>query len=245
MNRIELIRELIRKGKLTSYLEIGSQSGKSFLPVRCKIKIAVDPKFIIPFKNKIKWLIRNPYNLFSKYFEETSDDFFEKRKALLAEIPKLDIALIDGLHTFEASLKDTLNTLNYVNNSGIIILHDCFPQNKAVATPAASMDAAQAMDVEGWTGQWCGDVWKTIVYLRKSHPDELEAYVINTDFGLGIVRRKQDLPKKFDIDETLFNSIDNIDYDDMIDDVDMIGLKEPTYVHKLIESFKGNNQTNT
>ncbi len=59
MNRITLIQKIIDKGNFSTYLEIGSQSGKSFLPIKCKNKIAVDPVFDIPIEKKIKWFIKH------------------------------------------------------------------------------------------------------------------------------------------------------------------------------------------
>jgi hypothetical protein len=38
-------------------------------------------------------------------------------------------------------------------------------------------------------GTWCGDVWKAVVMLRASRPD-LEVEVLDTDFGLGVVRKR-------------------------------------------------------
>jgi hypothetical protein len=235
MNRIILIQEIINKGKYSTYLEIGSQSGKSFLPIKCKNKIAVDPVFNIPLEKRIKWLFKNPLNIRNKYFEETSDDFFLKRKSILKKTNGIDVVLIDGLHTFKTSLTDVFNSLEYLNMEGEIILHDCYPPNNAAATPAMSKNEAAKLGIEGWTGEWCGDVWKTIVYLRRSLSDCLEAYVIDTDYGLGVVRVKKKINKPLSIDLKLFNEIDKIEYEYLVQNVyTMLDLKDKGFVMNLI-----------
>lgn len=239
MNRITLIQRIIQEAKFNKYLEIGSQSGKSLLPIRCKHKFAVDPKFSIPFEKKLKWLIKNPLNIRTKYFKETSDDFFSKRKSMLDKNPGFDVVLIDGLHTFEAALKDVLNSLEHLNSDGVIIMHDCYPPNIAAATPANSYEDASKMGIAGWTKEWCGDVWKTIVYLKKVYSDSLETYVINTDYGLGVVRIKKKLNLPVNIDKKMSDNINEMSFEEMAQNPKtIIGLRDKDYTEVLINEFK-------
>ncbi len=234
MNRIELIQKLIQKNKFKTYLEIGSRSGNSFLPIKCKSKLAVDPKFAIPRRKKLKWLYKNLSNIRNRYFEETSDEFFINRMSLLTKIKSIDVILIDGLHTFKASLTDVLNSLKYLNSNGYIVLHDCLPKNKAAATYAASYEIACDMNIEGWTGHWNGDVWKTIVYLRKYYSDSLDVIVLNTDYGLGIVKWKNEVPKVLNYNESQFLEINKMSYDDLILDLNgLLGLKNNEFTSEL------------
>lgn len=67
------------------------------------------------------------------------------------------------------------------------------------------------MNLDGWEGTWNGDVWKTIVYLR-SHYKNLHVYVLNTDHGLGIIRKgKPDSMLDFSLE-----AINNFNYDDLV-----------------------------
>ncbi|MBU1131434.1 class I SAM-dependent methyltransferase [Patescibacteria group bacterium] len=238
MDRITLIQKIIKEANFSAYLEIGTQAGKSFLPIKCKYKIAVDPMFCISSKRKIKWLLKNPLNIKNKYFEETSDDFFAKKKSFLDKRGKIDIILIDGSHTFEGSLKDVLNSLKYLNDRGVIILHDCYPPNVASATPAKSKNEAAKKEVEGWTGEWCGDVWKTIVYLRRAFSDLLDVCIINTDYGLGIVRIKNKIQKPLSIDNKLFDEMHKIPFEEVKQNAEsMIGLKDENFTKVLINEL--------
>jgi hypothetical protein len=105
------------------------------------------------------------------------------------------VIFIDGLHTFEQTLQDCYNSLNYLAQGGVIILHDCNPPSDASSTPAQSIPEAEkkwkSKNTSGWTDEWCGDTWKTIPFLIKNNP-ELNVSVLNTDYGLGIVSKKRE-----------------------------------------------------
>lgn len=226
MDRIELIQYLIHKYEYKKFLEIGTQKGKSFFPIKCRKKIAVDPNFQISFKFKIKWYFKNIYNWNNSFYKMTSNDFFNI-PSIKKKLNKLNIVLIDGLHTYDATLNDTLNTLKYLTEDGIIILHDCFPPHAASSIPAKNdVDAVEkGKNLKGWTGEWCGDSWKAIVYLRKKYSKSLDTMVLDTDYGLGVVKIKTNDLGDFEVDQELFDDINKLSYTDLITDPNkLIGL---------------------
>ena len=118
------------------------------------------------------------------------------------------------MHTYQQSLKDTLNALKYSSEKGVIILHDCNPLDKIAAYPAANIEEARIKlsSDKNWKNIWNGDVWKTIVFLRKNHP-ELTVSVLDTDHGLGVVQNKPSnevLPSVFN--SIITEDIPNLDY---------------------------------
>jgi hypothetical protein len=240
MDRIQIIKEIFRKTDFTNYLEIGCHTGKSFLPIKAKNKTAVDPVFKIPLGRKLKNLIRWPSNRHNRYFTEESDAFFANQKDYLNQLGPLDVVLVDGLHNFRTSLNDVLNSLNYLNPKGLILMHDCYPPNAAAAFPAEFFpNEEEIKNLEGWTGEWCGDVWKSVAYLIKKYPDELETGVINSDYGLGFVIPKSEFKERdFKIDESLYAEIDILTYEDMMKDSKaIINLKEANYSGKIISKI--------
>jgi len=243
MNRIDLIRKIFQNTNFKRYLEIGCERGYSFLPLKVKYKVAVDPNFRIPKKRKLRWLFKVPENINNKFFEEKSDDFFINRKNYLRRKKQFDVVLVDGMHTFRASLNDVLNSFNYLNIEGIIIMHDCLPPHKAAATTYCPTPKEQET-INGWDGIWCGDVWKTIVYLRRKHLDIVDICVVNTDFGLGLVRPKGQVShENLKIDEELFSEIDRLDYKDLMDNIkSMLNLKSSEYLTTIIEDIKIRNK---
>jgi len=184
MNRIEVIQKIINKTGACNYLEIGVARGDAFFRIRAKQKIAVDPSFSFSNWRKIKWTIKNLSNISATYYKLDSNDFFEH----VHLSHSLDVVFIDGLHTYKQSLEDVNNSLNHLSERGVIILHDCSPPHQATAFPAESHDQAASSNLPGWTGEWCGDVWKTICHLR-SFKKNLNVFVLDCDRGVGIVTR--------------------------------------------------------
>lgn len=64
-------------------------------------------------------------------------------KKFIKKISPFDIVLIDGLHTFRATLEDCLNSLAYLDSSGVIVVHDCYPPHKASALVANDAEDAE------------------------------------------------------------------------------------------------------
>ncbi|MBY8967162.1 class I SAM-dependent methyltransferase [Algiphilus sp. NNCM1] len=240
MDRITLINELFRKTTYERYLEIGCQNGHSFFPIRAKFKTAVDPYIQISPETRKYWFAEIPENRTAKFFEETSDHFFNTKHTYLQENGPLDVVLIDGLHTFRAALNDTLNSLQFLSDDGVIVMHDCLPPHAAAALNTNDFPTeGELINVAGWTGEWCGTVWKAIVYLRHAHPDLLDVFVIDTDYGLGIVRLKKKLQlNKLKIEEPLFSRIDNLSYEVLLRDArGLLGIEPSIHVHNLIEDL--------
>lgn len=230
MERLNILQGLIKDNDYKTYLEIGVHKGLVFLELDCPLKLAVDPRFQIDFTRKLKTLLKKPANLKNKYFEMTSNDFFSKHQGLLnASSP--DLVFVDGLHTFKGSLQDVLNSLKYLNKNGCIVVHDCFPPRKAAATPANSYQEVERLKPEGWNGLWCGDVWKTIVYLKKKYAKELEVVVLNTDFGLGIIKPQEIILGDLKIDQRLYDEISELDYSYLRSDPErIISLRDKEFL---------------
>ncbi|GHN00202.1 hypothetical protein WSM22_16910 [Cytophagales bacterium WSM2-2] len=181
MDRIELLTELMKKKNLKNYLEIGVFNGRVFFRIKSSFKVAVDPSFAFDSMRKIGKTISNPYNLANRYFEKTSDEFFKTDAAQVFAKEKCNLAFIDGMHEYKFALRDVENTLNYLSDDGVIVMHDCNPQTKE-----------DAGTFEDWkkrgSGYWNGDVWKTILHLRCFRKD-INVFVLDCDHGLGVVTK--------------------------------------------------------
>ena len=187
IDRVFLLQLLIDNLNVDRYLEIGVFKGDCFLQLNVPRKICVDPHIQISFWNKIKSILRDSNNQNNQYIELTSDRYFDLyHDTLVNEPPQL--VFIDGLHTFEQTLQDVLNVLNYLPENGVIVLHDCSPPTEVSATVGTSLEEAEknwlATHEGGWTGSWCGDTWKVILFLKDNYP-ELHVSVLDFDFGLG------------------------------------------------------------
>jgi hypothetical protein len=156
MTRTELINGLIEKYNFKTYLEIGvntpAQPGYNWVGVNIPVKHGVDPN------------VETTYKM-------TSDEFFEKYVT-----QKYDIIFIDGLHLFEQVYRDIINSLEHLEDNGIIVVHDCNPVTEITQRRDRASDS------------WHGDVWKSIVKLRIENPD-IDICTVNTDEGCGIIKK--------------------------------------------------------
>ncbi len=235
MLRTDVIQKIINQKKALRYLEIGVNNGDNFFPIEISQKIAVDPSFAFSPERKMEWDVKNPCNLTAQYISSTSDDFFAQ-----ADISEnFDVVFIDGLHTYAQSLQDVLNSLDRLNENGVIVMHDCKPPHVAAACPAESLAEAENMQKDekmktpGWTGEWCGDVWKTICYLRSQRQD-LQVFVLDCDYGLGIVMKG----KPDNNLELSKEALDAMTYSEVFNgDGRLLNLKNENYLFEFLETI--------
>ena len=151
-SRTEIIQNIINKKNYEKYLEIGCDKDDNFSKIQAKIKIGVDPQR-------------------GGTLRMTSDEFFKKNNG------NFDIIFLDGLHTYEQTIKDIQNSLNIISDKGIILIHDCLPKK------------IWNQIVPRVYGHWNGDVWKAIVHSRTF--DQADTYTIIADHGLGIIFKRK------------------------------------------------------
>lgn len=156
LTRTQIINTFIKNNNYTSYLEIGvntpAQPGYSHTSIDIQTKHGVDPNVDTTFKM-------------------TSDDFFQNHIQ-----QKYDIVFVDGLHIFEQAYRDIMNSLEHLNEGGMIVVHDCNP------TREITQRRERASSI------WHGDVWKAILKLRLENPN-ISIYTINADEGCSIITK--------------------------------------------------------
>jgi glycosyltransferase involved in cell wall biosynthesis len=191
MSKEQIVQAVLDRIGGGTYLELGVRRGRSFAPVQAARKIGVDPRLRLSRLERARRRLapRLLARRGSLWFEKTSDAFFRDHAELLAESP-IDVALVDGLHTYEQALRDVLHCLEHLSPGGVVLMHDCNPTSAVMAQPAPSAEAARALGLPGWDGRWCGDVWKAVVHLRSLRPD-LRVFVLDCDYGVGVVTRGQ------------------------------------------------------
>jgi hypothetical protein len=123
-------------------------------------------------------------------FNMTSDEFFSSHCN-----ETYDIIFIDGLHLEEQVKKDIENSLTHLNKGGIIVVHDCLP-------------SAEYEQLREWISgkPWTGDVWKAFATMRFERTD-LMMYVVDTDYGCGLIERRADFMPLSDFDPVAVSHI--------------------------------------
>ena len=143
-----IVQEIINQKKYKSYLEIGTFHDELYKSIKCEKKVGVDP-------------------VSGGSVRKTSDNFFKENK------DKFDCIFIDGLHYYSQVKKDIQNSLKILNSDGIILIHDCLPNNHFdQAVPRCQIT-------------WNGDVWKALVECRTQ--ENIDTYTCYADFGIGVI----------------------------------------------------------
>jgi len=227
VNRIRAVQRALARRSDPVYLEIGVSRGQAFQRISADVKIAVDPAFKLSERTRE---LADAKARTTHYFEVTSDAFFENEAAFL-EQHGIDVALIDGLHTYGQVVRDVENTVRYLRDDGVIVLHDCNPALALIARPAASYADFLAQQAGPLViGVWSGDVWKAIVYLRSTRHD-LRVAVLKCDLGVGVVRKglpESRLPYSA-------AQIEALNYADLAADRErLLNLKPPRYLGEFL-----------
>ena len=105
----QTINFFIEANKYKKYLEIGGQPSAAtatFNAINCELKECMDP---------------DPRA--EATYELTSDDFFDKFRGQ----KKYDIIFIDGWHEHQQVFNDIKNSIDFLEDDGVIILHDMIP----------------------------------------------------------------------------------------------------------------------
>ena len=143
-----------------SYLEIGTNEGRSLAAFKCDA-LCIDPNFIVdrsPLESRKR----------SFFFQMTSDEFFRSHDVRKFFPSGPDICFLDGMHRFEYLLRDFINVEAACHENSIILLHDCLPLNERMAERANRRDEAED---ESTRYAWTGDVWRILAGLKKYRPD--------------------------------------------------------------------------
>ncbi len=176
--RLQVIQDIVDAVQTKVYLEIGVEEGVVFYRVKAPKKIAVDPQFLFQGRSKLRKnrLVNSLFYGNHEYFyEQTSNDFFKHHKQQFTT-EKVDVALIDGLHTYAQVYIDIMNVLDILSPNGVMIIDDCNPPSAVVETPVVDSitevwEKAKKGELAGWTGRWTGDVWKALVRLQSERND--------------------------------------------------------------------------
>lgn len=153
---INFLAEWIRP---ESYLELGVRDGNNFNVISSKSKksTAVD---INPL------MFNLPSN--ANFYLGSTDDFFRD----LPKEEKFDLIFIDADHSHEQSLKDFINSQNFLIEDGFVILHDTYPINQDYLDP-----------------NFCNDAYLTALYIKNNLSDSFESLTLPFHPGLTIVKK--------------------------------------------------------
>lgn len=156
-------------GEIIKYANKNSKSGVFIeYGVRCGSNIRYISQFVdkcygVDLLEKPSILDNTDINYYQCYTDEFSKD-------ILPTI-KFNFAFIDADHAFESAFKDFKAIYKYIDNGGIIILHDTYPMSEAYLAPCS-----------------CNDCYKTPIAIKNEFKN-IEILTLPLNPGLTIVRK--------------------------------------------------------
>jgi len=142
-----------------TYLEVGVSRGDTFFSIDIADKTAVDPAF------KFDWKAEQTESVV--FNEMTSDEWFVGCDTS----KKFDLIFLDGLHTFEQTLRDFCNSLAVAHDRTVWLIDDVVPTDPYSAWPdqlegIRLRKKTFGLDVRGWQG----DVFKVVFMIHDFFP---------------------------------------------------------------------------
>lgn len=155
MRHPEVISFLAEVYKPKTYLELGLYKGETFniMQGRCSRTVGVDI---------------NPTPLGGEIYMMTTDKFFE------AFTDPVDMVFIDADHSYESVKKDFENSLNLLNDGGVIVLHDTDPEQDFL-----------------FHSGYCGDCYKIVQDIEAREDVNVVTLPVHAE-GLCIITKKND-----------------------------------------------------
>jgi hypothetical protein len=144
-----------------NYLEIGTGGGHALTQISCDA-VCIDPDFQI--RQNVLGARRR-----TMFFQDSSDMVFQDEDMRRHFPHGIDLIFLDGLHLFEALLRDFINVERLANERSVVVLHDCLPINTRM-TERLRRDGQDEED-PATRGFWTGDVWKILLILKRYRSD--------------------------------------------------------------------------
>ena len=136
--------------------------GETFFAVKAQRKVAVDPKFRFPFDRAIK------ENASCTFHEVASDIYFSD---WIGPSEVFQVIYLDGLHTFEQTLRDFTNAIRFLAPDGVIIIDYIVPNSYQSGLPDQFWTSCGAKKFIGdLDHSWMGDTYKLVFFIEAFFP---------------------------------------------------------------------------
>lgn len=178
MPRSEVVQLFLNMFESPSYLEIGVAKGETFHSVKAAEKVAVDPAFQFDPVSHATETIR--------YHSMNSDTYFSE---VIQPNERFDVIYIDGLHTAEQTLRDLINSQQFLKADGVIIIDDVWPSGFVAAIRDLEQHEFVREHLEEQSPAWMGDVFK-LLYFIDTFMQQFTLRIINDNYGQGVMWRE-------------------------------------------------------
>ena len=225
IRRHEVVSGLLALYENPRYLEVGVCEAKTFHKVSATVQIAVDPFFDFDVEQGRR---DHPH---AEYHEVTSDAYF----ATVDPETRFDVIYLDGLHTFEQTLRDLINAFEHLEPNGVLLIDDTRPPHYLASLPGReNYFAVRAyMDLDH-DKRWMGDVYRLVWFIDTFMP-HLSYRTVADNHGQTVVWRK----RRAEITERTVDQVADLSFEGMALEVDVLQLEPFADIQKLVRSELG------
>ncbi len=164
---VEIARGLRSVGRLRSYAELGTASGKCFNAVA---PLVAGPAHAVDIDASCLDPIAGNHNL---HWHHLTTQEFLRRAAVNGAAP-FDLVFIDADHRHAESLADFEAAFPLVTDGGLMLLHDVYPEDTSQISAA---------------GRRSGTTYQTAEVIRRDWRDRCEIVTLPFYSGVAIVRK--------------------------------------------------------
>jgi hypothetical protein len=193
VTRNSALQDLLDLFPAPAYLEVGVNRGVTFHALAATTKVAVDPKF--DFSQRPE----PAPGCSAAYHEVTSDTYFG---TIATDADRFDVIYLDGLHTFEQTLRDLINAVEFLTPQGVIVIDDVRPNSYPASLPVpADVRATRALLKVEKDQSWMGDVYK-LVFFVETFFQQFSYATIQNNHGQMVMwrqRRAKVVPRGIDV----------------------------------------------
>ena len=181
IRRHEVLQGLLALFDDPSYLEVGVAKGVTFHNIQAASKVAVDPGFRFDVEAS---RVQQPEAV---YHQVTSDEFFGE---IVDPTTRFDVIYLDGLHTFEQTLRDFTNALCFLSPQGVIVVDDIYPSSYVASLPDSRESRALRLALGVESREWMGDVYR-LAFFIETFCQQYEFRTISDNHGQLVVWRQR------------------------------------------------------
>ncbi len=186
----------------TSYVEVGVEEGLTLEAVDLPFRVGVDPRPRFSLKELPSGVVIHV---------ETSDKFFLKLDANTT----FDLMFLDGLHTYEQTYRDLINSLRHIAHRGFILIDDVVPSDEL----SSRRDEQEVKDERARRGDpdtlWHGDVFRLMLVLRDHHPELTVRTIVGSGNEQALVWKAVPSTASVPIDDKLLDHYRTVYYGDV------------------------------
>jgi hypothetical protein len=205
------MRQLCRLYPQARYLEVGVWRGVTFDKVPAARKVAVDPVF------KLDPPHHERDEPGTEFHEVTSDEYFA---SIVGRDEQFDVVFLDGLHVYEQTLRDLMNTLDHLAPRGVVVVDDTHPPTHLCALP----DRDAYFAVRDYLGEsdkrWMGDIYKLVWFVQTFCP-HLTYRTIADNHGQTVFWRTP----RADVPQRSLREVADLTFEQMVVDQDVLQLR--------------------